>query len=291
GQDSDLGRGHIQLQTSCLGAEEVHAGPRRPAAQPDRGAILRGGARASTKQLDSSRGYWRRLRAVGAGERDHCRGATLADRRHLGPTVLPGGAGSGIDRALELQVGQRLPAGGSWRSSGRHHRRLQRRGLVARRGVPEAACGRHPRGRLAIRLLKARAEGDWSNFVAEEVSLAYRRLCLRGHPSRGGSPRSYLKLQVAMELVRAFAGEAGPLARGAGDADGYTLNDQALSRELKLTTQEAEEEATKLPKEQLEEMNRALDEYILRQAGTASMMLGDGQLDLAVRPPWPLTHA
>jgi len=118
---------------------------------------------------------------------------------------------------------------------------------------------------FALLGFKARAEGDWSNFVAEEVSLAYRRLCLRGHPSRGGSPRSYLKLQVAMELVRAFAGEAGPLARGAGDADGYTLNDQALSRELKLTTQEAEEEATKLPKEQLEEMNRALDEYILRQ--------------------------
>merc|ERR1740121_1807704 len=68
-----------------------------------------------------------------------------------------------------------------------------------------------------------------------------------------------------MELVRAFAGEAGPLARAPSDAEGYTLSDQALSRELKLTTQQAEEEATKLPKEQLEEMNRALDEYILRQ--------------------------
>jgi hypothetical protein len=118
---------------------------------------------------------------------------------------------------------------------------------------------------FALLGFKARVEGDWSNFVAEEVSLAYRRLCLRGHPSRGGSPRSYLKLQVAMELVRAFAGEAGPLARGASDAEGFALNDQALARELKLTTQEAEEEATKLPKEQLEEMNRALDEYILRQ--------------------------
>merc|ERR1740121_674403 len=68
-----------------------------------------------------------------------------------------------------------------------------------------------------------------------------------------------------MELVRAFAGEAGPLARGASDAEGFALNDQALARELQLSAKEAELEATKLPQEQLEEMNRALDEYILRQ--------------------------
>lgn len=30
----------------------------------------------------------------------------------------------------------------------------------------------------------------------QEISLAYRRQCLRGHPSRGGSARNYLKLQA-----------------------------------------------------------------------------------------------
>ncbi|CAE7838033.1 unnamed protein product, partial [Symbiodinium necroappetens] len=54
-------------------------------------------------------------------------------------------------------------------------------------------------------------EGDWSGVMVEEVSLAYRRQCLRGHPSRGGPARGYLKLQVAMEVIRAFCGEAGPL--------------------------------------------------------------------------------
>ncbi|CAE7577223.1 DJA6 [Symbiodinium sp. CCMP2456] len=54
-------------------------------------------------------------------------------------------------------------------------------------------------------------EGDWSSVMVEEVSLAYRRQCLRGHPSRGGPARGYLKLQVAMEVIRAFCGEAGPL--------------------------------------------------------------------------------
>ena len=32
--------------------------------------------------------------------------------------------------------------------------------------------------------------------VTQEISLAYRRQCLRGHPSRGGSARNYLKLQA-----------------------------------------------------------------------------------------------
>lgn len=148
--------------------------------------------------------------------------------------------------------------------------------------------------------LRGRGDGDWSNVQTEEVSLAYRRLCLRGHPSRGGAPRGYLKLQVAMELIRAFAGEAGPLEPGsrtprakertptpmaAADEEtpatrlrnalgrfgctdqfaGFVLNDITLVRELQLTAQQAEEEAAKIPQEQLEEMNRALDEYILRQ--------------------------
>ena len=33
-------------------------------------------------------------------------------------------------------------------------------------------------------------------FCDQEISLAYRRQCLRGHPSRGGSARNYLKLQA-----------------------------------------------------------------------------------------------
>ena len=35
-----------------------------------------------------------------------------------------------------------------------------------------------------------------SSVSVEEVSLVYRRMCLRGHPSRGGSPKDYLKLQA-----------------------------------------------------------------------------------------------
>eukprot|EP00913_Durusdinium_trenchii_P011418 g10723.t1 len=58
---------------------------------------------------------------------------------------------------------------------------------------------------------KPRHEGDWSSTSVEEISLVYRRMCLRGHPSRGGSPKDYLKLQVAMELIKAFCGDAGPL--------------------------------------------------------------------------------
>jgi len=131
---------------------------------------------------------------------------------------------------------------------------------------------------------RPRQDGDWSNVASEEVSLAYRRLCLRGHPSRGGSPRVYLKLQVAMELIRAFAGEAGTLdlfvrtpssLRSAttpksmvvaeSGRDDFVLSDAMLVRELQLTASQAEEEATKISVEQLEEMNRALDEYILRQ--------------------------
>jgi len=141
---------------------------------------------------------------------------------------------------------------------------------------------RHPatavREAFVLLGFRPHAEGDWSNVTGEEVSLSYRRLCLRGHPSRGGPPRGYLKLQVAMEVVRAFGGEAGPIVpsdlgepqlpprRKSGDSrDRFVLDDLTLVRELELTAQEAEEEATKLPQEQLEEMNRALDEYILRQ--------------------------
>ena len=39
----------------------------------------------------------------------------------------------------------------------------------------------------------------------KEISLAYRRQCLRGHPSRGGSARNYLKLQA--EALGAGGGE------------------------------------------------------------------------------------
>jgi len=118
---------------------------------------------------------------------------------------------------------------------------------------------------FALLGFRPRTEGDWSGFVAEEISLAYRRMCLRGHPSRGGAPRAYLKLQVAMELVRAFAGEAGPLEPARNSLDGFVLNDLTLVRELQLSAKEAEDEASQLPQDQLEEMNRALDEYILRQ--------------------------
>merc|ERR1712085_71945 len=102
-------------------------------------------------------------------------------------------------------------------------------------------------------------------------------------------------LQVAMELVRAFSGEAGSLDGDAADellpeslsdvdileglagmrraagskslvvGNNFVLDDVILVRELQLTAAQAEEEASKMPQEQLEEMNRALDEYILRQ--------------------------
>lgn len=116
-------------------------------------------------------------------------------------------------------------------------------------------------------------DGDWSHLSVDQVSLEYRRFCLRNHPTRTGSCRDYIKLQVSMELIRAFAGEAGPLTPcSLADAlppcpvaDGFVLSDLALVKELQLTAAEAEEEAAKLSQDQLEELNRALDEYILRQ--------------------------
>jgi len=136
---------------------------------------------------------------------------------------------------------------------------------------------------------RTRNDGDWSMISVEEISLVYRRMCLRGHPSRGGSPQDYLKLQVSMELIKAFCGEGAsvteslPLRQSptgqqgsklqpfvssspvSGATPAFVLSDLALSRELQLSAAEAEAEASKLPAEQLEEMNRALDEYILRQ--------------------------
>eukprot|EP00435_Cladocopium_sp_Y103_P072313 s177_g39.t2 len=123
--------------------------------------------------------------------------------------------------------------------------------------------------------------GDWSGYMVEEISLAYRRQCLRGHPSRGGSARNYLKLQVAMELIRAFDQELAleadaspeaepeaawsPMTRRKRKVHGFVLDDLALVRELELSQTEAAMEADTLPAERLEELNRALDEYILRQ--------------------------
>ena len=122
--------------------------------------------------------------------------------------------------------------------------------------------------------------GDWSNYMVEEISLAYRRQCLRGHPSRGGSARNYLKLQVALELVRAFEAKdlGSPEAESSETTEaawssprrrrkvhGFVLDDLALVRELELSPTEAAMEADNLPAERLEELNRALDEYILRQ--------------------------
>eukprot|EP00930_Biecheleria_cincta_P082977 TRINITY_DN72616_c0_g1_i1.p1 TRINITY_DN72616_c0_g1~~TRINITY_DN72616_c0_g1_i1.p1 ORF type:complete len:1274 (-),score=294.67 TRINITY_DN72616_c0_g1_i1:108-3929(-) len=125
---------------------------------------------------------------------------------------------------------------------------------------------------------KSRGDGDWSGYVVEEVSLAYRRQCLRGHPSRGGSARAYLKLQVAMELVRAFCIEREGEPAGAVFASSssrpcqeldhsgtFVLDDQALVRELRISAKEAEEEADNLSAQRLEELNRSVDEYILRQ--------------------------
>lgn len=121
--------------------------------------------------------------------------------------------------------------------------------------------------------------GDWSGYMVEEISLAYRRQCLRGHPSRGGSARNYLKLQVAMELIRAFDQEQcveadaspepeaawSPTTRRKRKVHGFVLDDLALVRELELSQTEAAMEADTLPAERLEELNWALDEYILRQ--------------------------
>lgn len=113
---------------------------------------------------------------------------------------------------------------------------------------------------------KAKFDGDWSSVAVEEISLVYRRMCLRGHPSRGGSPRDYLKLQVSMELIRAFSGEGEAACELKSTVNGsFVLNDLALVKELQLTQSQADSEATQLTQEQLEELNRALDEYILRQ--------------------------
>ena len=159
--------------------------------------------------------------------------------------------------------------------------------LTVFEGLPEASSGCYPRvvwapglsDSLRRRLvppptLGLRSAGSsWqtglrSTVSVEEISLVYRRMCLRGHPSRGGvkslsgcgadqgvckgeagldvantaslpgcilqspaagSPKDYLKLQavarfsaknavsmpdwyqVAMEVIKAFCGDAGPL--------------------------------------------------------------------------------
>ncbi|CAK9088031.1 unnamed protein product [Durusdinium trenchii] len=99
----------------------------------------------------------------------------------------------------------------------------------------------------------------------KEISLAYRRQCLRGHPSRGGSARNYLKLQAAMELIRAFGHETSEEEAMSPRKRTFVLDDLALVRELELSNSEAAMEADRLPVARLEELNRALDEYILRQ--------------------------
>merc|ERR1712194_32188 len=85
--------------------------------------------------------------------------------------------------------------------------------------------------------------GDWAHVVASDVSLVYRRMCLRGHPSRGGSVRGYLRLQVSMELIRAFSGEGGSLIQDDVRAEQFVLDDVTLTRELQLTPAQAAEEA------------------------------------------------
>ncbi|CAE7478874.1 DJA6 [Symbiodinium natans] len=144
---------------------------------------------------------------------------------------------------------------------------------------------KHPadaiRESFALLGFRNRSDGDWSSTSVEEISLVYRRMCLRGHPSRGGSPKDYLKLQVAMELIKAFCGDAGPLqvdrriqaeasvpegpAAGSESSSHFVLSDLSLARELQLSAAEASKEASQLSADHLEEMNRALDEYILRQ--------------------------
>lgn len=110
------------------------------------------------------------------------------------------------------------------------------------------------------------AEGDWSNVSTEDVSLAYRRICIRSHPNRGGKPKEFLRLQVAMEIVRAFSGEAGPLELSTNCRKPIVLRDVDVAKQLdKLSLEEVEEAARSSPMEDLELENHALDEYILRQ--------------------------
>ena len=56
--------------------------------------------------------------------------------------------------------------------------------------------GKVKRGRHFGKIGKGVAMMPRSSVSVEEVSLVYRRMCLRGHPSRGGSPKDYLKLQA-----------------------------------------------------------------------------------------------
>eukprot|EP00913_Durusdinium_trenchii_P012368 g11610.t1 len=100
----------------------------------------------------------------------------------------------------------------------------------------------------------AAAQGAWERFRQmdaptaareEEISLAYRRQCLRGHPSRGGSARNYLKLQAAMELIRAFGHETSEEEAMSPRKRTFVLDDLALVRELELSNSEAAMEAAR----------------------------------------------
>ena len=63
-------------------------------------------------------------------------------------------------------------------------------------------------------------ESRWPQLqrFLQEVSLAYRRQCLRGHPSRGGPARGYLKLQAPRRSVVLL-----PLYMGVYDIEGTFL--------------------------------------------------------------------
>eukprot|EP00929_Paragymnodinium_shiwhaense_P022392 TRINITY_DN1431_c0_g1_i1.p1 TRINITY_DN1431_c0_g1~~TRINITY_DN1431_c0_g1_i1.p1 ORF type:complete len:1306 (-),score=363.88 TRINITY_DN1431_c0_g1_i1:204-4121(-) len=111
--------------------------------------------------------------------------------------------------------------------------------------------------------------GDFSGVNCDEVCQNFRRSCVKEHPSRGGMPKGYLKLLVAMTVVVAFTDKVGDsndrqMWNRAAEND-FLLDDLTLAKELDLTEQQLAAESDSLAPEKLEEMNKALDEYILRQ--------------------------
>mmetsp|Transcript_66408 Transcript_66408/g.151997 ORF Transcript_66408/g.151997 Transcript_66408/m.151997 type:complete len:1592 (-) Transcript_66408:147-4922(-) len=126
----------------------------------------------------------------------------------------------------------------------------------------------------------------------DEVSLAYRKECLRLHPHRGGDPESYLRLNVLMEVIRAQRGEgtasssdaaskvlhpaasmatlfgAPPVGDGRREessASGPSMtSDELVAKELGLTEQDLSSTTKEMSMEELSRINKFFDDYILR---------------------------
>ncbi|CAD7929510.1 unnamed protein product [Amoebophrya sp. A25] len=102
--------------------------------------------------------------------------------------------------------------------------------------------------------------GDWSIYSASEVSLAYRKACLKAHREAGAD--SQIRIQAMLEIIRAFAYRD---IQPKGQKNDLLFSDKLVSHEIGRSTGEVEKIAKEMGLEDLEKLNKQFDEYILRQ--------------------------